>query len=279
MTEPNDNAISTTSEYYDSKDADMFYYEVWGGEDIHIGLYRSEDESIFEASARTKQMMASFLGNFGQDSKVLDIGAGFGGTARFLAKTYGCKVTALNLSEVQNDRHRQMNAELRLDDLIEVVDGNFEDIPFQEAAFDIVWSQDAILHSGDRDRVIAEVSRVLKGMGDFIFTDPMQSDSCREDVLQPILDRLHLNSLASPDFYREAARRYDLKEVRFKDLTSDLVTHYTRVLRETVHRENELDGLITPLYLENMKKGLDYWIDGGKKGYLTWGIFHFRKTD
>ena len=279
MTEPNDNAIRTTSEYYDSKDADTFYYEVWGGEDIHIGLYRSEDESIFEASARTKQMMASFLENLGQDSKVLDIGAGFGGTARFLAKTYGCKVTALNLSEVQNDRHRQMNAEQGLDDLIEVVDGNFEDIPFQEAAFDVVWSQDAILHSGDRDRVIAEVSRVLKGIGDFIFTDPMQSDRCREDVLQPILDRLHLNSLASPDFYREAARRYNLKEVRFKDLTADLVTHYTRVLRETEHRENELDGLITPLYLENMKKGLDYWIDGGKKGYLTWGIFHFRKTD
>ena len=279
MTEPNDNAISTTSEYYDSKDADTFYYEVWGGEDIHIGMYRSEDESIFEASARTKQMMASFLENLGQDSKVLDIGAGFGGTARFLAKTYGCKVTALNLSEVQNDRHRQMNAEQGLDDLIEVVDGNFEDIPFQEAAFDVVWSQDAILHSGDRDRVIAEVSRVLKGIGDFIFTDPMQSDRCREDVLQPILDRLHLNSLASPDFYREAARRYNLKEVRFKDLTADLVTHYTRVLRETEHRENELDGLITPLYLENMKKGLDYWIDGGKKGYLIWGIFHFRKTD
>jgi sarcosine/dimethylglycine N-methyltransferase len=38
MTEPNDSAISTTSEYYDSKDADTFYYEVWGGEDIHIGL-------------------------------------------------------------------------------------------------------------------------------------------------------------------------------------------------------------------------------------------------
>jgi len=26
-----------------------------------------------------------------------------------------------------------------------------------------------------------------------------------------------------------------------------------------------------------MKKGLRHWIDGGKKGYLAWGIFHFKK--
>lgn len=276
MTKPKVNAINTTSEYYDSKDADTFYSEIWGGEDIHIGLYRSDDESIFEASVRTKQTMASLLDNLSQGSRVLDMGSGYGGAARFLAKTYGCKITALNLSQVQNDRNRQMNVEQGLDDLIDVIHGNFEDIPFQNGAFDVVWSQDAILHSGARDRVIAEVSRVLRSTGEFIFTDPMQSDSCPEDVLQPVLDRLSLDSLASPNSYREAARQYDLIEVGFKDLTADLVAHYAHVLQETVHRENEPDGLIAPQYLESMKKGLDYWIDGGKKGYLTWGIFHFR---
>lgn len=278
MTEPSDNAISTTGKYYDSDDADTFYAEVWGGEDIHIGLYRSEDEPIFEASGRTKQTMASLLDHLNQDSTVLDIGSGFGGTARFLAETYGCKVIALNLSRVQNDRHRRMNTEQNLDHLIDVVDGNFEDIPFQNDRFDIVWSQDAILHSEARDTVISEVSRVLKRTGDFIFTDPMQSDSCPENVLQPIFDRLHLNSLASPGFYRDAAQRHDLREVNFEDLTTDLVTHYSRVLQETERRESDLEGSITPQYLESMKKGLGYWIDGGKTGYLAWGIFHFRKA-
>lgn len=279
MTQPNDNAVNVASEYYNGSDADTFYSEVWGGEDIHVGLYRSQDESIFEASARTKQTMASFLDGLGHESRVLDMGSGFGGAARFLAKAYGCSITALNLSQVQNDRHRQMNAEQGLDDAIEVVDGSFEDIPFQEAAFDVVWSQDAMLHSGARDEVFAEVSRVLKTTGEFIFTDPMKSIDCPEDVMQPILDRLNLDSLASPDFYQEAALRHDLKEVRFNDLSDDLVTHYSRVLQETLHRESELEGSISPQYLESMKKGLNYWIDGGRKGYLKWGIFHFRKAD
>ena len=121
MTKPIGDPISATGKYYDSKDADTFYSEIWGGEDIHVGMYRSEDESIFHASARTKQTMAGFLVGLNQDSRVLDIGSGFGGTARFLAMTYGCRVAALNLSQVQNERHRQMNAEQGLDDLIEVI--------------------------------------------------------------------------------------------------------------------------------------------------------------
>ena len=37
-------------EYYNSDDADNFYYRVWGGEDIHIGIYESAGEDIAAAS-------------------------------------------------------------------------------------------------------------------------------------------------------------------------------------------------------------------------------------
>ena len=269
------DAANTASKYYNSIDADGFYFEIWGGEDIHVGLYQSPDESILEASLRTKSRIASLLGKLSQDSTVLDIGSGYGGAARYLAKTYGCRVTALNLSEVQNERHRRMNAEQGLDHLIEVVDGSFEDIPFKDSSFDIVWSQDAILHSEERLKVIAEVSRVLTEAGEFVFTDPMQSDTCPEDVLEPILNRLHLKSLASPGFYQDAAQQLGLNAIRFHDLTPHLVTHYERVLQETQEHEEELK--ISQEYINNMKKGLQYWIEGGKNGYLAWGIFHFSK--
>jgi sarcosine/dimethylglycine N-methyltransferase len=31
-------------------------------------------------------------------------------------------------------------------------------------------------------------------------------------------------------------------------------------------------------YIEHQKRGLKYWIEPGKKGYLNWGILHFRKS-
>ena len=49
--------------------------------------------------------------------------------------------------------------------------GSFEAIPAPNSSFDLVWSQDAILHSGRRERVISEVARVLKPGGRMIVSD------------------------------------------------------------------------------------------------------------
>ncbi len=272
-----DTATHTARDYYNSEDADSFYATVWGGEDIHIGLYQTGRESIFEASRSTVQRIASLLDGIDESMTVLDIGSGYGGAARFLASTYGCRVVALNLSEVENARARQLNRAEGLDDRIEVIDGSFEKIPCEDDSFDLIWSQDAILHSGDRHRVLAEVNRVLAPNGHFVFTDPMQADDCPREVLQPILDRIHLQTLGSPAFYRQAAASVGLVEQTFLPLTPHLVTHYSRVLEETENRQQELTERISAGYLERMKKGLRHWITGGQNGHLAWGIFHFRK--
>ena len=268
-------AVNTARDYYNSTDADDFYFSIWGGQDIHVGIYDEPDEEIAPASRRTVERMAEKLA-LTKDSHLLDIGSGYGGAARFLAKTYGCKVTCLNLSEVENDRNRHYNAEAGLDGLIEVVDGSFEDLPFEDNSFDAVWSQDAMLHSGDRVRVLQEVTRVLKPRGEFAFTDPMCSDSCNKAALRPILERLHLESMGSPDFYRRELNRLGMNAITFEDHTEHLTTHYGRVLEETERREAEIARTISADYLGNMKVGLQHWVDGGRGGNLAWGIFHAR---
>ncbi len=210
------------------------------------------------------------------DTDIIDIGAGYGGSARFLARTYGCKVTCLNLSEVENERNREMNREAGLDHLITVVDGSFEDIPVQDNGFDVVWSQDALLHSGDRGRVLEEVMRVMRTGGHFVFTDPMATDNASPEALRPILDRLHLDTMGTPGFYDREAKRLGLNKVEFDDLSPQLPAHYGRVLAETESREHELEGKISKEYLERMKTGLRNWVNGGKSGDLAWGILHYR---
>lgn len=271
-------AVSTARDYYNSADADTFYSSIWGGEDIHIGLYNSATDSIFDASRRTVAHIASSIQGLNSSQHVLDIGSGYAGAARYLAGKYKCQVTALNLSEVENARARALNQEQGLSDRIQVIDGSFEKLPFPDAHFDVVWSQDAILHSGSRAEVIAEVARVLRPGGQFVFTDPMQSDDCPGGVLQPILDRIHLSSLASPSFYRQQAKQHGLTELGFEPLTQQLIMHYSRVLQETERRAEQLKGKIDDQYLENMKAGLKRWVDGGERGYLTWGVFRFRKA-
>ncbi|MER5391779.1 methyltransferase domain-containing protein [Saccharopolyspora sp. NPDC002686] len=268
-------AVHTARDYYNSEDADNFYYHVWGGNDIHVGIYQSPDEDIDVASRRTVERMASKV-EITPDTRILDIGSGYGGAARHLAATYGCKVSCLNLSEVENARNVEFNRAAGLDELIEVKDGSFEDIPFQDNAFDIVWSQDAILHSGDRERVLEEVTRVLKGGGSFIFTDPMAADGARMKDLGPILNRINLDTMGSPGFYRRELARLGLQNFEFEDLTEHLPVHYGRVLEVLESREGELADKISDEYRAKMKTGLKNWVSGGKAGNLSWGIIHAR---
>jgi sarcosine/dimethylglycine N-methyltransferase len=278
MSTPYSPVVETARQYYNSDDADNFYFHVWGGDDIHIGLYVFPAESILAASRRTVQRMADqVVQGLGSNSRVLDVGAGYGGAARYLANTYGCQVTALNLSEKENERNREMNRTLSLDQAIDVVDGSFESVPAADASFDLAWSQDAILHSGHRDRVIGEIARVLRPGGELIFTDPMQADDCPEGVLQPVLDRIHLESLGSIAFYREAAARHGLQELEVLELTNNLVVHYMRVRDELARVRDELAGKVSDAYIERMLAGLGHWVEAGERGYLRWGILHFQR--
>lgn len=270
--------VQTARDYYNSEDADNFYFHVWGGEDIHVGLYRSDDEAIADASRRTVQRMSEILGPLGENDRVLDLGAGYGGSMRFLAKQFGCRCVALNLSEVENARDREKNEAQGLDELIDVVDGDFTNLDYPDGEFDVVWSQDAFLHSGDRERVCAEAARVLKPGGRMIFTDPMQSDEADPERLQPIYDRIHLDSLGSPGFYRRTLEALGMEELVWEDHGEQLPRHYARVKRELEANEEALRSRgVSDDYIQKMKAGLQHWVDGGQRGDLEWGIFLFRK--
>jgi sarcosine/dimethylglycine N-methyltransferase len=264
--------------YYDSREADEFYFHIWGGEDIHIGLYDSPADPIPAASRRTVEAMADEITAEVDDRhRIIDIGSGFGGPARYLAKRFGCHVVCLNISEVENARNKAANGQQGLDKLVSVRHGSFEDIPEPDGSLNVVWSQDAILHSGNRDKVIGEIARVLKPGGEFVFTDPMQADDCPPGVLQPVYDRIHLESLGSVRFYREAAARHGLEEVAIRPMPKQLRNHYAAVKAQLQARYDEMVGVASKDYVDRMLVGLQNWVDAADKGYLNWGILHFRK--
>lgn len=264
--------------YYDSADADAFYRLIWGGEDIHVGLYEGPEDTIRDASRRTVAAMAERLPALGPEHRVLDLGAGFGGAARYLARRFGCRVTCLNLSQVENAHNEALTAEAGLQDRVRVVHGSFDAIPEPDASHDVVWSQDAFLHAPDRARVLGEAARVLKPGGRLIFTDPMQADDVTDrSALAPILARIHLESLGSVAFYRGAAARLGLRERGVELMTHQLRTHYARVRSELEARAEELRGEVSDDYVARMLAGLAHWVEGADAGLLAWGVLAFDK--
>ncbi|HKK53295.1 MAG TPA: SAM-dependent methyltransferase, partial [Myxococcota bacterium] len=128
----------------------------------------------------------------------------------------------------------------------------------------------------NRKRVLEEIARVLEPGGQLIFTDPMQTDDCPPDVLQPVLDRIHLDSLASPGFYREQLSKLGFEEVAFLEMPEQLRNHYATVRRNLEGRREEMLERSGAEYVERMLEGLGHWVNAADRGYLTWGILHFR---
>lgn len=271
------DAVKTAQEYYNSDDAENFYSSLWGGEDIHIGLYQSDSEPVIDASHRTVEHMADQIAPSLRGAEVLDIGGGYGGSARYMSRVYNAKVVSLNLSEVQNRRGRRQNVEHGLADQVRIVDGDFENVPYRDNSFDVVWSQDAMLHSGNRTRVLQEARRVLKPGGIFIFTDPMSADDTPLEELKPVLNRIQLDTMGTPGFYREELAKLGFTERKFDNHSHQVPNHYGRVRAELNNNADQLisNGTISQTYVDNMREGLGYWVDAGNAGRLAWGIMIF----
>lgn len=103
--------------------------------------------------------------------RVLDVGSGLGGPARHLAREHGCHVTGIDLTAelvaVANDLTRRVG----LADQVELRQGDATDLPFDDATFDVVWTQHVSMNIADKARLFAEMRRVVRSGGRLAFFD------------------------------------------------------------------------------------------------------------
>lgn len=105
------------------------------------------------------------------DMSVLDVGSGVGGPARFLAASYGCRVTGIDLSEPFVDAARYLTARTRQSGQVSFRAGSALDLPFEDGHFDAVLLQHVAMNIAGRAELYREIRRVLKPRGRFATFD------------------------------------------------------------------------------------------------------------
>jgi sarcosine/dimethylglycine N-methyltransferase len=111
------------------------------------------------------------LAGIAADALVLDIGSGVGGPARFLAATYGCRVTGVDLSEAFVEAARYLSARTGQSGQVAFQTASALELPFEDGRFDVILLQHVAMNISDRARLYREIHRVLKPGGKFATFD------------------------------------------------------------------------------------------------------------
>jgi SAM-dependent methyltransferase len=103
--------------------------------------------------------------------RVLDVGSGIGGAARLIARNFGCNVTGVDLTDEFCRVARELNRRVGLDEYIEIRRGDAIDLPFVDGEFSVVWTQHMSMNIADKQRLYAEMRRVVPPGGRLAFFD------------------------------------------------------------------------------------------------------------
>ncbi|TSE12543.1 methyltransferase domain-containing protein [Mesorhizobium intechi] len=138
-------------------------------------------------------------------ARLLDIGSGVGGPARFAANEAGADVTGIDLTQSYVDIATSLSKRTGMADRTHFVQGSALDMPFADAGFDAAM----ILHVGmnlpDKKKLMGEAARVLRPGGVFAVYDVMRLKDGALTYPLPWASEESMSFVATPDDYRSAA--------------------------------------------------------------------------
>ena len=206
------------------KDPDNLHgSDLFGADELHIGWQ--------PATADLAQDLKLSHG-----MKVLDVGAGVGGPARHLAEEHGAQVTGIDLSQEFVDVATELTRRCGLSDRASFRVASGLDMPFEDGTFDRATMIHVGMNIRDKDRLFAEVRRVVKPGGLFAVYDIMRVADAEISYPMPWADTEATSFVERPETYRSLLRDAGF-EVEGEKSRREMALTLAREMREKVERE------------------------------------------
>jgi len=175
-----------------------------------------------EALARRAEISGS--------TSVLDICAGLGGPARFLAQRFGCHVTGIDLNRGRCDAGRRLSGLVGLGRRVTMINSDAQTLPFRTGTFMAVVSQEGLLHVPDKAAVLGECARVLLPGGRIAFSDWIATSRLHDGERRKLNEWMAATTLQGIPDYQALLARAGFTRI----VAEDLSTEWIAILRERV---------------------------------------------
>jgi SAM-dependent methyltransferase len=162
--------------------------------------------------------------------RVLDVGSGLGGTARYLAHTHRAIVTGIDVTEEYVHVARSLTRRAGLDEQVTFDLASAGSLPFDDHSFDRACMLHVGMNIADKHAVFAEIRRVLVEDGVFALYDIMRTGAGEVTYPVPWASTPATSFLAEPAQYRGLLAKAGLSVVGERD-RRDFALAFFRELR------------------------------------------------
>lgn len=184
-------------------DLDHRLYEKFlGPYNQYTCCFFNQASTLEEAEVEKLEMLCAKL-ELDKDDKVLDIGCGWGGFAKYAAETRGCEITGVSISKEQIAYAREYTAGLP----VTIVEADYRDLPdmFGGQQFDKVLICGMIEHVGYKNyrTIVSIVHRLLGDDGRFLLHTIGNCESTA--IVDPWIEKYIFRNSMAPSMEQLAA--------------------------------------------------------------------------
>jgi SAM-dependent methyltransferase len=179
----------------------------------------------------------------GPGMAVLDVCAGLGGPARFLAHRFGVRVVGVDLTHSRCAAGRRLTALVGLGARVRLLRGDAQRLPFRARVFDAAVSQEGLLHVPDKAAVLGECARVLRPGARLAFSDWIAHPRLQDNERRRLRDWMAAVTLQGIESYRALLSRAGFTAIEAEDLSAQWIgilrarlAMYRRLRAQTVAR-------------------------------------------
>lgn len=168
-------------------------------------------------------------GRLASGLRVLDVGCGIGGSARYLAGEHGCRVVGVDLTAEYIEAATALAGLVELTHAVEFRQANAMDLPLPDASFDVVWTEHAQMNIADKQRFYAALARVLVAEGRLFFHDVFQGPGGPPYYPVPWAEDAAISFLATPEAVRGLLTELGFAIVAWEDTSARSITWFAGV--------------------------------------------------